>query len=55
MIYFTAFMALISLVGGNELDDYVSAEDPNYKWEHVERLKFHSLWGGTGYVLNVTS
>ena len=48
-------MAAIAIVKANELDDYVSAEDPNYGWRHVEELKFKSLYGGTGYVLNVTS
>ena len=52
-------LALICIVAtfvrGNELDDYVSADDENYTWSQVERLKFKSLWGGTGYVLNVTS
>jgi hypothetical protein len=37
------------------LDDYVSAEDPHYNWYELESNKFHSLLGGTGYVLNVTS
>jgi hypothetical protein len=37
------------------LDEYVSAEDPNYNWYEVENSTFKSLWGGTGHVLNVTS
>jgi hypothetical protein len=37
------------------LDEYVSAEDPNYGWYEVDNSTFHSAAGGTGYVLNVTS
>ena len=37
------------------LDDYVSAEDPNYSWYEVKEHQFKSLWGGTGHILNVTS
>ena len=42
-------------IGGNPLDDYVSQEDPNYKWRAVPELTFKSFFGGTGHVLNVTS
>ena len=37
------------------MDDYVSREEPDYKWRAVQDLKFETLFGGTGYVLNVTS
>jgi hypothetical protein len=43
------------VIRATPLDDYVSAEDENYQWRNVEKLQFKSLYGGTGYVLNVTS
>jgi hypothetical protein len=48
-------LAISSVAAMRPLDDYVSKEDPNYKWYEVENSTFHSLWGGTGHVLNVTS
>ena len=50
------FLLLISVVAAiRPLDEYVSAEDPNFQWHEVENTTFSTLWGGTGHVLNVTS
>lgn len=38
----------------NALDDYVSKADPNFKW-HNTGHNFTTVFGGTAYVLNVTS
>lgn len=48
-------MATAAVSAIKPLDEYVSAEEPDYGWYEVENSTFHSLWGGTGHVLNVTS
>jgi len=37
------------------LDDYVAKVEPDFAWREVEELRFKTLWGGSGYILNVTS
>ena len=53
------FIILLSLLGliarANILDDYVSAEESKFNWYQVENNTFKTLYGGTAYVLNVTS
>jgi PhoPQ-activated pathogenicity-related protein len=53
MYLFIGFISIVSAI--KPLDEYVSKEEPDYGWYFIEDYTFKSLWGGTGYVLNVTS
>lgn len=55
ILYLIAAIFVTTGTALNPMDDYVSKEDPHYKWEFLEHHTVHTVFGGTAYALNVTS
>jgi len=58
--YLSLLCAIIGVVVSDNttrpIDEYVSAPEKVYKWEHLKNATFRTpIWGSTVHVLNVTS